>query len=37
MNHEFWHKYHQNQLKNGEVMGIERIQNGQHFVAILNI
>ena len=37
MNHEFWYKYHQNRLKNGEDMGILRIQYGQHLAAILNI
>ena len=37
MNHEFWYKYHQNRLKNGEVIGILRIQYGQHLAAILNI
>ena len=37
MNNEFWYKYHQNRLKNGEVMGIYRIQYGQHLAAILNI
>ena len=33
----FGYKYHQNRFKNGEVMGIQRIQNGQYLAAILNI
>ena len=37
MNHEFRYKYHQNRLKNGQAMGILRIQYGRHLVAILNI
>ena len=37
MNHEFRYKYDQNRLKIGQVMGILRIQNGQHLAAILNI
>ena len=37
MNHEFRYKYHQNRLKDGQVMGIYRIQYDQHLAAILNI
>ena len=37
MNNEFWYKYHQNRLKNGQVMDILKIQYDQHIAAILNI